>query len=259
MAPHMSSTETIYDDMLALQASMSFAFEAPFFYTPNWERAERVLDFGAGNGAYAAQLHDRFPGRSLTCVELNPIRAASARKRAVGRDMTVIEGSLDAAPGEQDFVLARLVLSHVPDRLAAVRQLTNLLRGQGSVLVIDALDDPLFFHPPLPKFRALLGQLRRAVDDRGGKRDTWADMRGLWESEGFRLVSSLQMVPNSVASGRYPMFEYMSLTAEFAAQGSLPSDVRDELVDWLRNSRSYAQYGVYGMLFERNTPTAGAF
>lgn len=129
-----------------------------------------VLDAGCGGGATMESLrrYGRVQGMELA-------GEAVAYNRERGRD--VIEGSIERMPFEDesfDLALALDVIEHVPDDLAALEELSRVLRPGGSLLVtVPALD-----------------MLWSAHDEANGhyRRYTLAGLRGRVARVGFEVV-----------------------------------------------------------------------
>lgn len=99
--------------------------------------AETVADIGCGNGVYLAELarrgHDgRTIGVDLSAGMLQAARASADAAGLLAGDAA----ALPLADGVADITLAPHMLYHVPDRLAAVRELRRITRPGGQVLVV---------------------------------------------------------------------------------------------------------------------------
>jgi ubiquinone/menaquinone biosynthesis C-methylase UbiE len=107
-------------------------------------RGEVVADVGCGNGVYLAELARRgFAGRvigaDLSFGMLRAARDALREARGAPTDGTALVGADVAAlplrDGCADLTLAMHMLYHVPDRVAAVRELRRVTRPGGRVVV----------------------------------------------------------------------------------------------------------------------------
>jgi SAM-dependent methyltransferase len=118
---------------------------------PDWRRLcafiERLqpqpgelLDVGAGAGAFLLAMRTVLPQWSVTGVEPNA-QAADAVRRTGAR---VIQATLETAPLDGtvwDAITLWNVLEHLPDPLAALRRLRQLLRRGGFIYITVPLCD----------------------------------------------------------------------------------------------------------------------
>jgi len=96
----------------------------------------RCLDLGAGGGGMSHWLAERVPRGSVTALDTDVSQIDPTRSP----NLTVVRGDLteaDFAPGSFDLVLARAVLSSVPDPDAAVAAAARWLAPGGTLLVED--------------------------------------------------------------------------------------------------------------------------
>jgi ArsR family transcriptional regulator len=101
-----------------------------------------VADVGCGTG-YMARALVRVASRVI-CIDHSEAMLAQAKTR-LARDAAKVDfrvGELDRLPladGEVDAVFANLVLHHVPDVLAALREMRRALKAGGRLVVTDLL------------------------------------------------------------------------------------------------------------------------
>ncbi|GAB3077461.1 class I SAM-dependent methyltransferase [Micromonospora schwarzwaldensis] len=95
----------------------------------------RLLDLGAGTGSWADAFTTWFPGLHVVAVEPSPaMRARAAFRPLLGGDAAGIplgDGSVDGA-------WLSTVIHHVPDLVAAARELRRVVRPGGPVLIRSA-------------------------------------------------------------------------------------------------------------------------
>jgi SAM-dependent methyltransferase len=111
-----------------------------------------IADVGCGNGAYLAELTRRGFGGRVVGADLSAgmLRAARARVSAAGTGgasaaaragvsaVALVGGDASRLPlrdGAADLTLAMHMLYHVPDPMAAVRELRRVTRSGGRVVV----------------------------------------------------------------------------------------------------------------------------
>jgi SAM-dependent methyltransferase len=109
----------------------------------DWTGA-RCLEVGAGGGSIAGWLAGRVgPDGSVVAADLKPDRIpAHPRLTTVAFDLTRPEPWPEPLAGPFDLIVARLVLSHLPQRRTILHRLTQLLTRCGIVLVEAWLAPP---------------------------------------------------------------------------------------------------------------------
>jgi SAM-dependent methyltransferase len=111
---------------------------------PGW----RCLEVGAGGGSIAEWLaREVAPGGEVVATDIKPVHLRPAPNLTVLRHDIVHE---TAPPGGFDLIHARLVLIHLPDRLAVLDKLVGALRP-GGWLQLDEFDlsyGPLLLSDP---------------------------------------------------------------------------------------------------------------
>ena len=102
-----------------------------------------VLDCGCGPGRFIELLSGEFPASSFTGLEIDPTLVDVCRQRFSRedqREVQVLQGSAEA-PGlpacSFDFITMRLVLEHIPDPVAALKSLLNVLKPGGRIAIIS--------------------------------------------------------------------------------------------------------------------------
>lgn len=99
---------------------------------------KEVLDVGTGDGSYALRAAEN--GGIVTGLDVDPavLAAAKARAAAMGLDVALVEGRVEALPFDDqsfDVVLAVTVLCFVQDSRLAFREMARLLRPGGCLVV----------------------------------------------------------------------------------------------------------------------------
>lgn len=99
---------------------------------------ENVADIGCGNGAYLAELACRGHRGHVVGADMSAgmLRAAGSRAASSARLIIGDAAALPVRDVAADVCLAMHMLYHVPDPLAAVRELRRITRPGGQVLVV---------------------------------------------------------------------------------------------------------------------------
>jgi ubiquinone/menaquinone biosynthesis C-methylase UbiE len=169
----------------------------------------RVVDFCAGLGGPARYLAHRY-GAVVTCIELNPRRAAGAaeltRRVGLAQRVRIVRGDVmcTALAGDSmDAVISQEALLHVPDKRAALAEAYRLLRHGGRLVFTDwAQHRPLQSADALALWRGIAAQsvqtfstYQQLLRDVGfhhvGAEDLTADWAGILE-ERFAMYRDLR-------------------------------------------------------------------
>jgi len=143
---------------------------------------ERALDVGAGTGALAFALAPRV--QSVVAVEIDEEAAGRARADAPP-NCEVVVGSGEELPFESfsfDLAATMRTLHHTPQPERVLSELVRVTAPGGTILVVDQLA------PTDPLAAVELNQFERARDPSTTRILADADMRGLFDANGLRLV-----------------------------------------------------------------------
>jgi ubiquinone/menaquinone biosynthesis C-methylase UbiE len=145
------------DDLLELDAAVLHGYWTAAL---DWVREaaaplspERLLDLGAGTGTGALGLAERFPGATVTAVDvehdaLERLRG-KAKERGLADRVRAVEADLDATwpdLGPLDLTWASMSLHHLADPGAALREALAVTRPGGMIAVAE-FPEPLRFLP----------------------------------------------------------------------------------------------------------------
>ncbi len=98
-------------------------------------RPHRILDFGTGAGRYAAASRQAFPDAIVTGTDFAPAPPGGSYYAADPSLRYVAYDGLATVPELQDLVLARHVLEHLHDPVAALRDWLALLGPYGALYI----------------------------------------------------------------------------------------------------------------------------
>ncbi len=146
----------------------------------------RVLDFGAGRGGFASEVHGL--GFSVTCLEPDPAQ----RALIAARGLPLVSSLDELPPASLDGVYAINVLEHLDDDLLTVAQWRRVLRPGGVALA---------YVPALPalwtRFDERVGHRRRYtrrtlralfVEGFEVREATYADVLGVPATLAYKLT-----------------------------------------------------------------------
>ncbi|KAJ6499041.1 S-adenosyl-L-methionine-dependent methyltransferase [Mycena sanguinolenta] len=102
------------------------------------EQPRKILDIGAGSGAWAIRAAKQYPGADVLAVDMNPLPARPLPSNLSYQQVNVLE-PFPFPAGTFDVVHMRLVLCHLPDGLSVLSRIIDLVAPGGWVLV-DEID-----------------------------------------------------------------------------------------------------------------------
>jgi SAM-dependent methyltransferase len=152
----------------------------------------KVLDLGSGAGDVAMLVAELVgPTGSVVGVDLNPtiIETAHRRAQAAGyANVTFVAGDMREAPLDDDFdaVVGRLILCHLPDPAAYLRQVLPHLRSGGVAAFydLDKTSDAASY-PPSGIHQRALGWIRQALTYGGVEIATGTKMHEIFLASGL--------------------------------------------------------------------------
>lgn len=145
----------------------------------------RILDVGAGTGLLARHLADRHPTALLSCVDLAPGMAATARQRLGSRALVAVADAehLPFADASFDCVVSTSTFQWLTTLDAAFAEAWRVLAPGG--LFAFALFGHGTFHELKASYRAALATAGREREDRTQRFFTGDDVRAALERTGF--------------------------------------------------------------------------
>ena len=159
------------------------------------------LDMGCGGGDVALGLArlvgpaGRVVAVDMDAVKLEAARAEAERQRIANvefRQASVYEWTEEQA---YDRIYVRFLLTHLPDRKAALDVLRRALRP-GGVLIVEDIDfSGHFCHPRCPAFERYVDLYRQVVARRGGDADIGPKLHSLLVEAGLQSVGMALVHP----------------------------------------------------------------
>jgi SAM-dependent methyltransferase len=159
-----------------------------------------VLEVGCGTGVLLADIAEMVLPTGLAAGLERSHDAAEAARGFLGDRATVVEGDLMETDleGPWDVVVARWVLSFVPDTARAIARLAEALRPGGALVIQDYNHDGLGTWPVEPALVRAIDAVRAAYRARGGDLFVANRVPGLMQAAGLRVEG---MGPHVMASG----------------------------------------------------------
>jgi SAM-dependent methyltransferase len=196
--------QTLWNRQLDYQVRLSGEKEAEYLrQLPAFQKARRVLEVGAGNGAFLTYLASGSLTREFHGIDLSSEMVQTARRRAQKLDnVTFAKGDIFAADpdemGKFDLVVARLVVQHLSDLDRFLKMVSQMLNANGTLVIAEADDDGITLEPHVEKVESILAIARRK-QPKGGPKRALRLLRKIAPDHGFEIES--QDTVKSVASG----------------------------------------------------------
>jgi SAM-dependent methyltransferase len=194
-------------ERLRVQAQLFWPFELPVLERHGLRRGGDVLEAGCGPGFVTALLLEHVLDGSVTALDKDPAMLEHARKLLAdqGRVHFVEAGISETGLPDASFdvALVRLVLQHVPDAPAALRELRRVLRPGGRLIAVDADFGLATVFDPEPAFaHELMDAVIEAQRFQGGEPHIGRKLPAFLRDAGFSDISVDAVVVHSVVVGR---------------------------------------------------------
>jgi SAM-dependent methyltransferase len=188
-----------------------------------------VLEVGCGTGVLLADIAElALPGGRVTGLERSPEAVAAARA-FLGDRATVVQGDLMEADlgGPWDVVVARWVLSFLPDAAGAVARIARSLRRGGALVVQDYNHDGLGTWPIEPALVRAIEAGRAAYRASGGDLFVANRVPGMMQAAGLRVEAvGPHVMASAPSGGAFQWVErfFLDHLDHWAADGHLSTD-----------------------------------
>lgn len=159
------------------------------------EDGMNIVELGAGPGFMTELLLHHLPAAQITVVEIDDMLIDYARDHLSSRyaercDLrlgSVTDTGLDA--DTYDFAIMRLVLEHLPDPAAAVRETLRILKPGGIAVFVDNdFEMHIMTSPEVPELRELYDAYCRSRSVEGGNPKIGRQLPQILVAGGFRNV-----------------------------------------------------------------------
>ncbi len=170
-------SSNIENEVARLEGQLELFWEQELSYYRRCGLADgmTVLDCGSGPGHLIRYLADAFPSCRFEGVEIDPalIEISGQLLDKYGKGQCAIrQGSIletGFADDRFDFIVSRLVLEHLPDPVAAVKELKRILKPDGTIAIVA---NDFAYHlrtsPDIPELNELYGAYCKCRLDEGG-------------------------------------------------------------------------------------------
>lgn len=217
-----------------------------------------VLDCGCGPGFILEEILTALPGCRGVALEVEKHFIVHLQKRFSERGIhryRVINGDVTeiALPDNSvDFVVMRLVLEHLPEPLAALREVQRVMKPGGTAVMIDNdFDLHLKTYPHMPALKELYDAYCRCRIDQGGNPCIGRELPLLLQQAGFSDIRFDILCAHSALTGdqAFSQSEDVSISTQLLNDGYLSSEAFERIaLEWHGVLRS-ARHAFFRQLF----------
>ncbi|MGC9974458.1 MAG: methyltransferase domain-containing protein [Gaiellaceae bacterium] len=155
---------------------------------------DSVLEPGCGVGSQTVHLAVRSPGAHIVAVDLSAASIAEARRRlanAGAGNVSFLQADIHRLPFDDasfDHVFVCFLLEHLPEPERALRNLRGVLRGGGSITVIEGDHGSWHCYPSTPEAERTVACLVEIQAGHGGDALIGRSLYPLLTGTGFHTV-----------------------------------------------------------------------
>ncbi len=218
----------------------------------------KILECGCGPGHIMEKLMQAFPNSDLTGIDVDPLLVDRCRKQvaAPGGERVRVDGQsisdMRFPDGTFDFVIARLVLEHLPDPFPALREVLRVLKVGGRAVFIDNdFEMHLMTHPDIPELHELYEAYCRCRQAEGGNPRIGRELPGLLQDAGFSNLG-LEIVSahnRLIGDDMFLKSEGSGIPARLVKDGFLPREVMERLARKWHTALQHRHHVLFRQLF----------
>ncbi|MFC1831126.1 methyltransferase domain-containing protein [Thermodesulfobacteriota bacterium] len=218
----------------------------------------KILECGSGPGYLTERLVSHFPNIFITGLEIDPflIEVANTQFQEKGLDRhEFFQGSVLEMefPDESfDFVIARLLLEHLPEPAIAAKEIHRVLKPGGKVVIIDNdFEVHLNTYPYIPELSLLYDAYCRARINEGGNPKIGRELPYILKKSGFLNVDIETIIAHSEVVGDeiFLRSEGSGIPAKLVEDGYLSREILDNLTGKWFEMLQEDNHSVFRQLF----------
>jgi ubiquinone/menaquinone biosynthesis C-methylase UbiE len=171
------------------QAAIAWPEEGRLLRELGIDDAPIVVEVGCGPGALLSRIAELAPNAHLVGIDYDPELLQHARAHPALANAELLEGDAYALPladASVDFVVARVLLQHLRDPVAALSEMRRVLRPGGTIATVE-VDGELWgiVQPRIQEIESIHAKVWRSQQQRGGDRFTGRKLYRLLKQAGF--------------------------------------------------------------------------
>ncbi|MFD1735993.1 class I SAM-dependent methyltransferase [Bacillus salitolerans] len=237
-------------DRLKLQASAVQDIELGILEKHGLSTHLDVLDVGCGPGFTTSLLADRCQPTSLLGVDNNPELISKAKELANSNNQSTVFSIQDVyeinLSKKFDFAYARFLFQHLEKPVKALKSISNVLKENGRLCILDIDEDFLHLHPPLHSFIEIKEKVILQQKKRGGDRLIGKKLRNLLIEAGFEEIN-VTILP--VTSNQIGLDAFFDLTTSFKKELLTNKDDVDQFNELKKIMKNENYFGVVSVFF----------
>jgi SAM-dependent methyltransferase len=162
-----------------------------------------VLEAGSGPGFFTEKLLELLPKSSITAVEIDPALQEKAVKYLQdkgGDRVKYIQASIADTGLEDntfDFAIARLLFVHLPEPVAAAREVLRILKPGGKLVIVDSDADLFWLTTPPMSVEIVREKWKQVMASRNGNLSIGRNLCRILKQAGFVSVDLEAVVSHS--------------------------------------------------------------
>jgi ubiquinone/menaquinone biosynthesis C-methylase UbiE len=245
-------------DRLHAQVDLFWAAEERVYEDLRLADAHSVVELGCGPGFLLAKLRAHFGVPRVVGLELDELLVSHAQRHLADLgfdDVEVVTGSITRTgfpDSSFDFAVSRLVLEHVPDPDAALRETYRILRPGGTAIFVDNdFDMHVITHPAIPELRDLYDAYCRLRTVQGGNPQIGRLLPGLMRAAGLTNIGFTVIAAHNVITGDeiFLRSEGIGIPSRLVREGYLSSSTLGRIMTSWRDMLRHENHAIVRQLY----------